>query len=227
MLWGMPRAFVLLVCLLSCSAWAAGHGSPDDPKPGYLYGKVVGITDGDTLTLLTPDRRQVKIRLAEIDTPEKNQPYGSKSRQALADLVFQKNVAVRYVDTDRYGRTVGRIHAGDVDVNAELVRQGAAWVYRKYASDASLYALEDEARSSGRGLWSLPEAQRIPPWEWRRGSRVARSPVDQPEPSFACGTKTYCREMASCEEAYFYLQQCALTRLDGDGDGMPCEAMCR
>ena len=143
----MPRAFVLLVCLLSCSAWAAGHGSPDDPKPGYLYGRVVGITDGDTVALLTPERRQVKVRLAEIDTPEKNQPYGSKSRQALADLVFQRDVAVQYVDTDRYGRTVGRIHAGDVDVNAELVRQGAAWVYRKYAKDRSLYALEDEARA--------------------------------------------------------------------------------
>ena len=95
-------------------------------------GKVVGITDGDTLTLLTAEKRQLKVRLAEIDTPERNQPYGSRAQQALADLAFNREARVVVVDHDRYGRVVGRVHVGNVDVNAELVRQGAAWVYRDY-----------------------------------------------------------------------------------------------
>ena len=72
------------------------------------------------------------------------------------------------VDTDRYGRTVGRVFVGQTDVNAALVRQGAAWVYRQYAHDPALLVLEQAARDDRRGLWALPEAERVPPWEWRR-----------------------------------------------------------
>jgi endonuclease YncB( thermonuclease family) len=136
-----------------------------------LRGRVVGITDGDTLTLLTPERREVKIRLAEIDTPESAQPYGTRSRQALSDLAFQQHVRVDVQDIDRYGRIVGRIYAGRVDVNAEMVRRGAAWVYRRYSHDPSLLVFEDEARQAQRGIWALPESQRTPPWEWRRERR--------------------------------------------------------
>jgi endonuclease YncB( thermonuclease family) len=136
-----------------------------------LRGRVVGITDGDTLTLLTPERREVKIRLAEIDTPESAQPYGTRARQALSDLAFSQDVRVQVQDIDRYGRTVGRIYAGRVDVNAEMVRRGAAWVYRRYSRDPSLLVLEDEARQVRRGIWALPESQRTPPWEWRRERR--------------------------------------------------------
>ncbi len=66
------------------------------------------------------------------------------------------------------GRAVGRVYAGDIDVNAEMVRIGAAWVYRKYAKDQKLFALEKQARQNGAGLWGLPEAQQVPPWEWRK-----------------------------------------------------------
>jgi endonuclease YncB( thermonuclease family) len=134
--------------------------------PAYAteyIGKVVGISDGDTLTLLTPEKQQVKVRLAEIDTPESRQPYGTRAKQALSDLAYGKEARVVVQDTDKYGRTVGRMYIGSVDVNAELVRQGAAWVYRQYARDQSLYALENEAKAAKRGLWSLPEAERIPP----------------------------------------------------------------
>jgi endonuclease YncB( thermonuclease family) len=131
-----------------------------------FVGKVVGITDGDTLRLLA-DRKQVKIRLAEIDTPERGQPYGSRAKEAFSELAFGKRARVVVVDRDRYGRTVGWVYVGDVDVNAELVRRGAAWVYRKYARDSALFALEDEARRAKRGLWGLPEAEQVPPWEWR------------------------------------------------------------
>jgi endonuclease YncB( thermonuclease family) len=136
-----------------------------------LRGRVVGITDGDTLTLLTPQRREVKIRLAEIDTPERRQPYGTRAHQVLSDLAFRRDVRVDVQDTDRYGRTVGRIYAGRVDVNAEMVRRGAAWVYRRYSRDPALLVLEDEARQAQRGIWALPESQRTPPWEWRRERR--------------------------------------------------------
>jgi endonuclease YncB( thermonuclease family) len=203
-----------------------------------LTGRVVGITDGDTLTVLDDARRQTKVRLAEIDTPESRQPYGNRARQVLSDLAFGKSVRVVVQNTDRYGRTVGRIHAGAVDVNAEMVRQGAAWVYRQYSRDPSLLRLEQQAREARRGLWALPEAERIPPWEWRTAARTGQgrpaSPVStfgassNPAASgFTCGAKRYCREMTSCAEARFHLSQCGLTRLDGDGNGVPCESLCR
>lgn len=139
--------------------------------PEEYNGRVVGVSDGDTLTLLVDGKRQVKVRLAEIDAPEGGQPYGNRSKQELSTLAFNKEARVRVQDTDRYGRTVGRVFVGSVDVSAEMIRRGAAWVFRKYAKDASLFKLEEEARGDKRGLWSLPESERIPPWEWRREKR--------------------------------------------------------
>lgn len=136
-----------------------------------LVGKVVGVTDGDTLTLLTPEVRQVKIRLADIDTPESHQPYGTQAKKALSDLVFGESVSVEVTTIDRYGRSIGRVTANGTDVNAELVRSGAAWVYRKYSHDPALLLLESQARDARLGLWSLPEADQMPPWEWRAARR--------------------------------------------------------
>ena len=124
-----------------------------------IRGRVVGITDGDTLTLLTPRQEQIRIRLSDIDTPERGQPFGDRARQALSDLTFRKAVRVDVRDTDRYGRKVGRIFAGTQDVNAEMVRRGAAWVFRRYSDDADLLRLERVAQAERRGLWGLPEAQ--------------------------------------------------------------------
>jgi len=201
-------------------------------------GKVVGISDGDTLTLLTPEKRQVKVRLGEIDTPESNQPYGTRAKQALSDLAFGKEARVVVETTDKYGRTVGRVYVGGTDVNAELVRQGAAWVYRQYAKDTGLYRLEGEAKTAKRGLWNLPEAERCPPWDWRKGScpttpaaapatPTVSAPAATSVAGFTCGGKRYCREMTSCEEARFYLTQCGVSTLDGDSDGVPCEKLCK
>ena len=223
----LARTVFIGLVLAACGQASTERGLANRPENSYIYGTVVGITDGDTLTLLTSEKKQVKIRLAEIDTPERGQPYGSKARQALADLTFQKDVAVLYVDTDRYGRTVGRIYVGEVDVSGELVHSGAAWVYRQYSTDPTLLDLEEKAKSAKRGLWGLPEVERIPPWLWRRGQRKPSNSTAVNAKPFTCGTKTYCREMTSCDEAYFYLEECELTRLDGDGDGVPCEAKCR
>ncbi len=131
-------------------------------------GRVVAVTDGDTLTMLDGRKQQIKVRLAEIDTPESAQPYGTRAKQELSRLVHGKTVTVKVQDIDRYGRTVGRVYVGELDVNAEMVKLGAAWVYRKYASDQSLYALEKQAKQKRAGIWNLPEAEQIPPWEWRK-----------------------------------------------------------
>ena len=131
-------------------------------------GRVVGVTDGDTLTMLDGRKQQIKVRLAEIDTPESAQPYGTRAKQELSRLVHGKTVTVKVQDIDRYGRTVGRVYVSELDVNAEMVKLGAAWVYRKYASDQSLYALEKQAKQKRAGIWNLPEAEQIPPWEWRK-----------------------------------------------------------
>tara|TARA_Y100001934_G_scaffold269146_1_gene352211 strand:- start:285 stop:959 length:675 start_codon:yes stop_codon:yes gene_type:complete len=188
-------------------------------------GKVVSITDGDTLKVLV-ENEQLKIRLAEIDTPEKGQPFGDKSKQALANMVFGKQIKVTVVDVDHYGRLVGQVMTvdGNLDVNAALVVEGCAWVDRKYAKRPMLLELEENARRERRGLWA--DARPIPPWDWRRGERESKQKAET-RAAFTCGTKRYCREMTSCEEAQFYLVQCGLTRLDGDKDGMPCEKKCR
>lgn len=134
-------------------------------------GRVIGIADGDTITVLTAARKPLKVRLADIDTPERRQPWGMRARQALSEMVFQKPVHLRIVDTDRYGRTVATVWIGDLNINAEMVRQGHAWVYRRYLRDSSLLDLEEQARQGRRGLWALPDAERTSPWIWRRQQR--------------------------------------------------------
>ena len=191
-----------------------------------IKGRVVGITDGDTLTLLDGARTQIKIRLAEIDTPEKGQPYGSQAKVLLSDLAFGHDAVIDVQDKDRYGRSVGRVYVDGRDVNAAMVQGGAAWAYRQYLHDASLLALEAEARAARRGLWALPEAQRTPPWDWRRAKRAPRITVAR-NTDLACGAKRYCKQMTSCDEATYYLRQCGLKPLDSDGDGIPCESLCK
>lgn len=133
-----------------------------------ITGRVVAIQDGDTLTVLV-DRRQVKVRLVEIDAPEKAQAFGNRSRQSLSDLCFNKTATLADKGKDRYGRTLARVSCEGVDANAEQVRRGMAWVYDRYVTDRSLYSLQDAARAEKRGLWADPKL--VPPWEWRRGAK--------------------------------------------------------
>jgi hypothetical protein len=112
------------------------------------------------------------------------------------------------------------------DINREMVREGHAWVARRFSHDPTLLDDESHARAARAGLWGLPESERVPPWEWRDGARTPPLLAVPPSSTFTCGAKQYCREMASCEEARFYLQQCHLRRLDGDGDGVPCGGLC-
>lgn len=131
-----------------------------------LSGRVVGIADGDTITVLV-ERQQVKVRLVEIDAPEKAQAFGNRSKQSLSEMCFDKEAQIQEKSKDRYGRTLGRVYCAGMDTSAEQVRRGMAWVYRKYApKDSPLYAIEDEAKAARRGLWV--DADPMPPWEWRR-----------------------------------------------------------
>lgn len=205
-----------------------------------LDGRVIAIADGDTMTILVEGDRLISVRLADIDAPERGQPWGNRSRQSLSELVFQRQVNVEQSGQDRWGRTVARVFVGRRDVSRELVAEGAAWAYRAYLTDETLIEVEAVARSSRRGLWSLPVAERIAPWAWRRGERPATQGQDEQrgpptpsllrsreaEPAVRCGSKTICRQMTSCLEARAYLSQCRGSGLDADGDGHPCETLC-
>ena len=138
-----------------------------------LTGKVISIADGDTVTIVN-NNQQTKIRLAEIDTPEKRQPYGKKAKKALSDFIFNKEVEVEVATIDRYGRTVGKIFLDNLNINKEMVKAGHAWVYVKYAKDKTLFALEKNAKENQLGLWALPEGKRIPPWQWRKNKRNSK-----------------------------------------------------
>jgi micrococcal nuclease len=128
-----------------------------------LIGKVVKVTDGDTITVLV-DKQQIKIRLSAIDAPERGQDFGQKSKEALADLVFGKEVRVETHGKDRYGRTIGDVYVGGTFVNEQMVEDGWAWNYVKY-SKSQLPDLERQARAAKMGLWAGKSP--VAPWVYR------------------------------------------------------------
>jgi endonuclease YncB( thermonuclease family) len=151
-----------------------------------LTGTVVGVTDGDTITVLDANREQHKIRLRGIDAPEKAQPFGQRSKQSMSTLVFGKEVDVQWNKHDRYQRIIGKVMVAEpncrasacpktLDAGLAQLTVGLAWWYRKYAKEQSPEAAgryefaEQEARAKRAGLWA--DADPIPPWDWRRGER--------------------------------------------------------
>ncbi|EGN2600661.1 thermonuclease family protein [Salmonella enterica] len=133
-------------------------------------GKVTRIIDGDTVEVLTNSKQPVRVRLADIDAPEKGQPFGEKSRQYLAALIFGKVVSVEEKSRDRYGRTLGVISLSSREtVNRQMVAAGYAWAYRYRgkATDTEMLAVEAAARGQGVGLWN-EGSHAIEPWKWRR-----------------------------------------------------------
>lgn len=136
-------------------------------KADTLAGYVIAVTDGDTIRVLDARKQQHRVRLFGIDAPESHQAFGSRARQCLADLAFQKNVTVTYTEKDRYGRILGTVFVGRQNLNLELVKAGMAWHYVYYAQNMTALAeAEKEARQCRRGLWA--DAQPVPPWEFRR-----------------------------------------------------------
>jgi len=132
-------------------------------------GTVVKVTDGDSIVVLRDTaRRESEVRLAGIDAPEHGQPWGRQSRAALRQLVHGRTVRVEVTDKDSYGRLVGKVYLGRGYVNAAMTHGGNAWAFARYLPDRDIRAGQDAARAAGRGLWSLPPEQRIPPATWRR-----------------------------------------------------------
>jgi ATP-dependent hsl protease ATP-binding subunit hslU len=143
------RIAIIILCYLSLLAYPA---------------KVIKISDGDTITILTQQRKQIKVRFYGIDAPELKQPYGKKSKQFLANLIAGKVVEVEENGKDRYKRTIGTIYLNGADINAQMVANGYAWAYRKFSKKYT--AQESQAKKQRLGLWRDKEP--IPPWEWRR-----------------------------------------------------------
>jgi endonuclease YncB( thermonuclease family) len=164
------RVFRLAFLVAMLAAGAGAHAE-------RWHGKVVGVADGDTLTLLDGARRQHRIRLDGIDAPERMQPFGQRARQSLVTLAHGRAAQADCPKTDRYGRAVCRVVVDGVDVGLEQVRRGLAWHYVRYAHEqrpdvrAEYARAEQQARSGGSGLWST--AAPTPPWDHRRAARPA------------------------------------------------------
>jgi endonuclease YncB( thermonuclease family) len=137
-----------------------------------LIGRVVGVADGDTLTVLTAERQQHRVRLTGIEAPEKRQGFGQVSKQHLSALAYDKTVSVVFHKRDRYQRILGKVLVNGVDAGLEQIRSGLAWHYNKYEREQSpedrvAYArVEEKARAERRGLWRDPKP--VPPWNFRR-----------------------------------------------------------
>lgn len=139
-----------------------------------ITGKVVGVTDGDTITVLTAAKESVKVRLYGIDAPESKQAFGTRAKEELSRLVFGKVVNVEVKQEDRYGRTVGLVVVDGVRVNVEMVRRGFAWWYRDYAKkDVALAKAEAEAKNAKRGLWA--DKAPVAPWEFRQTKELRKT----------------------------------------------------
>lgn len=199
--------------------------------------KVVVVMDGDTV-LVQSGGLKAKVRLVNIDAPEKDQPYGKESRESLLTLIGGKTVQIESKAVDQYGRTIALLSIDGINVNEEQVRQGMAWAYSRSRDSRHYAALQREAQQARRGLWQ----QRTPqhPSQWRKThpsepsvkhQKTVKKQILQTEEAskfsaLACGKKHYCSQMVTCDEAHFYLTVCGLTRLDTNKDGIPCESLC-
>jgi endonuclease YncB( thermonuclease family) len=315
---------IVAISLCLCLSMLVAAIAPA-PSPSDIEGRVISVTDGDSLTVLTVDYRPVQVRLKDIDAPEPTQPWSEKSRQQLLGLVLGKTVRVIVQGTDAWGRVLGEVYLGDININQAMVTQGGAWAYQGDEGVLPTYiVMQADAQTARIGLWSMPIDQTVAPWDFRRrrtalgdaqapepvaipiesaaspatskgptasagapsqstagrkpttsprSNTISKAPVSTAKPrtktsaqkltrrssaistrlisarssaaprrssstnrstartsnrqtSGRCGTKRYCGEMNSCREAVYYLNQCGVYRLDGDGDGVPCESIC-
>jgi micrococcal nuclease len=235
------KTFVALVCCLALHAQAETFSA-----------KVIVVMDGDTVMVLR-DGAKIKIRLANIDAPEKDQPFGKQARDSLQELIGKKQIQVDSQAVDKYGRTVGLIMADGLDVNQEQVRRGMAWAavgwrqsrrtpvplagaYSHSRTDKNYIDLQNDAKRARRGLWAQSNPQA--PWQWRKLHPSAKtvaptglhSARHQAIPVMVydveCGKKTRCSQMHSCDEARFYFTLCGVATLDRNHDGIPCQDLC-
>lgn len=203
------RPAILFVTLLFCGLLIAAP-----PKVvEEITGKVVGVTDGDTITVLV-NKESIKVRLEGIDAPESGQSFGTKSNQALSEMVFGKKVTIKKTGEDRYGRTLGVVVVGDVDANAKMIQDGWAWHFKKYNDEDRLAKLEVEAREAKRGLWA--EATPLAPWDYR--ARQKKPEKEDPDALYWLNTSSGVRHNERCE----HFKNTKNGRLCGPNDGKAC-----
>jgi micrococcal nuclease len=251
------KRVVIVLCALAlsvASVYAATKPKKEKkpPEPVELNGQVSRIVDGDTLWLKTAaDSEPVVIRIEGIDAPESCQPGGAEATQALTKLALNRSVTVRIVARDEYARIVGKVFDGTVDIGDRMVRDGQAWSAR-FKYDRGPYVAEERmAQALKRGLHGEPGAVMPRDFRQRNGEcphtgaapkKTSAVPVESvvasvaapvkttpaAVASFRCDGRRYCSQMTSCAEATWFLGNCPGTKMDGDHDGVPCEAQwCR
>jgi len=155
-----PTLIALLMCLCLSASGA-----------GTFTGKVTSVADGDTMTVVTSDKKQFKIRLEGIDSPEDKQAFGDKAKQALSAKVLNKQVTVTWTKLDQYQRLLAHIYLGSQWVNQAMVTEGWAWHYTQYSSNQQLAAAQAAARTARRGLWAAKNP--VAPWVWRKRPKTS------------------------------------------------------
>jgi endonuclease YncB( thermonuclease family) len=156
----MKKMLFMLFLLASCSLTT---------EKEVISGKVISVADGDTMTILTADKKQIKIRMLGIDAPERGQDFGTVARQQLNNLCYGKTVTVENKGEDQYGRVLGVVYVDGMNVNEYMVRNGLAWYYRHFVNDPRLDSLELLARKDKVNIWSMKKP--IPPYEFRKSRR--------------------------------------------------------
>lgn len=183
-----------------------------------LSGKVVSVTDGDTIKVLI-GKETVTVRLEGIDAPESGQSFGKKAKEALAGLVAGKTVTVKKTGTDKYKRTLGIVIVGDVDASAKLLEDGWAWHFKKYNDEERLAKLEEAARKARRGLWADENA--LAPWDYRARQKtpeVAPKTPNEKKMLYWLNTSSDVRHNEHCE----HFQKTKRGRLCTADEGKPC-----
>ncbi len=166
-------AVIALLCLGACETGTERQSEAPVSKGARLENVVVDyVKDGDSFTAFH-EGHKIEVRLFGIDSPERDQPYAKESRLAAVKLLGNSKIDLVVKDRDRYQRVVAEAFLKNkgASVNQQLVEQGAAWVYRKYSDAPSLISAEEDARKNRRGLWSLPESERVEPWTWRKNNK--------------------------------------------------------
>jgi len=154
---------VLFAFVLVSACWQDGESHT------IIEARVAIVYDGDSF-LVKRGSNEIEVRLYGIDAPEQSQPWSANARSGLNKLIFGKMLRIETVERDRYERVVARVYrvSDGLYINAKMIEQGHAWVYRRYSDDRQLIRLEKTAKKDAAGLWQLPENQRIPPWDWRK-----------------------------------------------------------
>ncbi|HHW7568864.1 TPA: thermonuclease family protein [Mannheimia haemolytica] len=215
----MKYLYALIFSLFFSSVYAAER---------QLQCKVVGISDGDTLTCLV-NKTPLKIRLQHIDAPEQAQPYGNKAKQALAQFVFQQNITAIVSGYDRYQRLLATLYLNGKNINLALVENGMAWAY---TTKREYIEAQNQAKHAKIGLWQ--DKFPINPSQWRKEHtstlpQAVKKPgnIANPPQAINCKIKLSCNQIGNYEQAKHYFQQCGWKALDGNNDGIPCNKLYR